>query len=49
VARQYVNPDRLTMVIVGDRKTIEPGLRSLRPGEIIVRDVRDVLGTPPTP
>jgi zinc protease len=49
VARQYVNPDRLTMVIVGDRKTIEPGLRALRPGEIIVRDVRDVLGTPPTP
>ena len=49
VARQYVNPDRLTLVIVGDRKTIEPGLRALRPGEIIVRDVRDVLGAPPTP
>jgi predicted Zn-dependent peptidase len=49
VARQYVDPDRLTLVIVGDRKMIEPGLRALRPGEIIVRDVRDVLGTPPTP
>jgi predicted Zn-dependent peptidase len=49
VARQYVDPDRLTLVIVGDRKTIEPGLRALRPGEIIVRDVRDVLGAPPTP
>lgn len=49
VARQYVDPDRLTMVIVGDRKTIEPGLRALRPGEIVVRDVRDVLGAPPTP
>ncbi len=49
VARQYVDPDRLTLVIVGDRKTIEPGLRALRPGEIIVRDIRDVLGTPPTP
>lgn len=49
VARQYVDPDRLTMVIVGDRKMIEPGLRALRPGEIIVRDVRDVLGAPPTP
>jgi zinc protease len=49
VARQYVDPDRLTIVIVGDRKTIEPGLRALRPGEIVVRDVRDVLGAPPTP
>ena len=49
VARQYVDPDKLTIVIVGDRKSIEPGLRALRPGEIIVRDVRDVLGAPPTP
>lgn len=45
VARQYVNPDRLTIVIVGDRKVIEPGLRALNPGEIVIRDVRDVLGT----
>jgi predicted Zn-dependent peptidase len=49
VARQYVDPNRLTMVIVGDRKTIEPGLRALHPGDIILRDVRDVLGAPPTP
>lgn len=49
VARQYVDPDRLTIVIVGDRKTIEPGLRALRPGEFILRDVRDVLGAPPAP
>lgn len=49
VARQYVNPDKLTLVIVGDRKTIEPGLRALQAGQIIVRDIRDVLGAPPTP
>jgi predicted Zn-dependent peptidase len=49
VARQYVDPDKLTLVIVGDRKSIEPGLRALRPGEIIIRDVRDVLGAAPTP
>lgn len=49
VARQYVNPDKLTLVIVGDRKTIEPGIRALNPGQIVVRDVRDVLGTAPTP
>lgn len=44
VARQYVDPDHLTLVIVGDRKTIEPGLRAVRPGEIVVRDVNEVLG-----
>jgi zinc protease len=49
VARQYVDPDKLTIVIVGDRKTIEPSLRALKPGEIIIRDTRDVLGAPPTP
>jgi predicted Zn-dependent peptidase len=49
VARQYVDPDRLTIVIVGDRKLIEPGLRALNPGQIILRDVGDVLGTAITP
>ena len=49
VARQYIDPDRLTVVIVGDRKVIEPGLRALKPGTIVIRDVRDVLGAPPTP
>jgi zinc protease len=49
VARQYVDPDKLTIVIVGDRKTIEPGLRALKPGEVVIRDIRDVLGAPPTP
>ena len=49
VARQYVNPDRLTIVVVGDRKVIEPGIRALKPGEIVIRDIRDVLGAPPTP
>jgi predicted Zn-dependent peptidase len=49
VARQYVDPDHLTLVIVGDRKTIEPGLRALNPGTIVIRDVRDVLGAAPTP
>jgi zinc protease len=49
VARQYVDPDHLTLVIVGDRKTVEPGLRALNPGTIVIRDVRDVLGAAPTP
>ena len=49
VARQYIDLNKLTMVIVGDRKTIEPGLRALKPGVIIMRETRDVLGAPPTP
>jgi predicted Zn-dependent peptidase len=49
VARQYIDPDRLTIVVVGDRKAIEAGIRALKPGEIVIRDVRDVLGSPPTP
>ena len=47
VARRYVDPDRLTIVIVGDRKLIEPGLRALSPGEIVIRDVKDVIGAVP--
>jgi predicted Zn-dependent peptidase len=49
VAREYIDPSKLTLVIVGDKKVIEPGLRALNPGTIVVRDARDVLGAPPTP
>lgn len=47
VARQYVDPDHLTVVVVGDRATIEPRLRALRTGPVVVRDARDVLGSTP--
>jgi predicted Zn-dependent peptidase len=49
VARQYIDPTKLTLVIVGDKKVIEPGIRALNPGTIVIRDARDVLGAPPTP
>lgn len=29
VANKYLTPDKMAIVIVGDRKTIEPGLRQL--------------------
>jgi hypothetical protein len=29
VAQQYIDPGHLAIVIVGDRKLIEPGLRAL--------------------
>lgn len=39
VAQQYINPGSLAVVIVGDRKTIEPGLRALNVGPISIRDL----------
>jgi predicted Zn-dependent peptidase len=39
VARQYVNPGSLAVVIVGDRASIEPTLRALNVGPISIRDM----------
>jgi zinc protease len=38
VARQYLNPSSLAIVIVGDRKTIETGLKGVNAGPIVLRD-----------
>jgi zinc protease len=37
VAQQYINPGALAVVIVGDRKTIEAGLKSTNVGPIEIR------------
>ena len=34
MAKEVVHPDRITWVIVGDRETIEPGIRELQFGEL---------------
>jgi zinc protease len=39
VAQQYVNPGSLAIVIVGDRKTIETGLKAVNLGPIVIRDI----------
>jgi zinc protease len=39
VARQYLDPDKLAIVIVGDRAKIEAGLQATRIGEIVILDV----------
>jgi zinc protease len=39
VARKYIDPERLSIVIVGDRKQIESGIRKLGLGEILLRDI----------
>jgi predicted Zn-dependent peptidase len=38
VARQYINPASLAIVIVGDRKSIETGLKAVNAGPITIRD-----------
>lgn len=38
VARQYINPSSLAIVVVGDRKSIEQGLKAVNAGPIMVRD-----------
>jgi zinc protease len=38
VARRYIDPDKLAIVIVGDRKSIEPTLRATKIGDVVVVD-----------
>jgi zinc protease len=46
VAQQYLDPDHLTIVVVGDRKTVEPSVRALNLGT--PKDVSiDELFAPP--
>jgi predicted Zn-dependent peptidase len=46
VARRYILPDRTAVVVVGDRKTIEPGIRALNLGPINVLSIDDVFSLP---
>ena len=47
VARKYIQPDRVVVVVVGDRKVIEPGIRALNLGEIKTLAIDDVFGPAP--
>jgi zinc protease len=47
VAKKYINPEKVTIVIVGDRKTIEKPLEALKLGKIVNLTIQDVLGKPP--
>ncbi len=46
VARQYIDPSNLVIVIVGDRKNIEAGLKAVNAGPV---QIRDFFGQPITP
>lgn len=45
-AAQYIQPDKFAVVVVGDRKVIEPGIRALKLGPIEVLTVEQLLGPP---
>ena len=47
VARTYVDPDNMIIVVVGDRVAIEEQVRALQLGPVRVLSVADVLGAPP--
>lgn len=47
VARRYVEPERVEIIVVGDRSKIEQGIRELDLGPVRALSVEDVLGPPP--
>jgi predicted Zn-dependent peptidase len=47
VARRYLTPDRMAVVVVGDRARIKAGVRALKLGPVRVVGIVDVLGPPP--
>jgi zinc protease len=44
-AAAYIQPGRFAVVVAGDRKTIETGIRALELGDIRVISVDEVLGS----
>src|SRR5436190_16576354 len=47
VAQKYVAPGKFAVVVVGDLKTIEPGVKALNLGTVKVMSVDDVFGPKP--
>jgi zinc protease len=47
VAQKYIQPGRFAIVIVGDLKAIEPGVRALNLGPIKVLKLDDIFGPAP--
>jgi predicted Zn-dependent peptidase len=43
VADKYIQPDRFAVVIVGDRKVIEPGIKALNLGPMTVVEASEIL------
>jgi predicted Zn-dependent peptidase len=47
VAQRYLDPERIAIIVVGDRSVIEAGIRALDLGTVHVATIEDVLGPPP--
>jgi zinc protease len=47
VAEKYIQPDRLAVVVTGDRKVIEPVIRSLNLGALKIVTLDEVFGPAP--
>ena len=47
VAQKYIQPGRFAVVVVGDQKAIEPGIRALNLGAIKVMTIDEVFGPKP--
>jgi len=47
VAQKYIQPSRFAVVVVGDLKKIEPGIRALNLGPVKVLTVENVFGPAP--
>jgi zinc protease len=43
VAERYIQPDKFAVVIVGDRKTIEPGINGLKLGQVKIVEPSEVM------
>jgi zinc protease len=48
VAQRYVQPDRMAVVVVGDRKVIEAPIRTLNLGAIRPMTIEEVFAAPLT-
>lgn len=48
VARKYLDPQRMAIVLVGDRSVIERGVAALGIGPVQPMTIDDVLGSPPS-
>jgi hypothetical protein len=44
-ANTYIDPAKMAVVVVGDRKVIEPGIRALKLAPVRVIPVADVFGS----
>jgi len=47
VAKKYLDPEKVAIIVVGDRNAIEKGVRALNLGPMQVMTVEQVLGKPP--